>query len=290
MKCAWKASAASNTLKQSKEFMTIRTLALPSLAFGLLLFPAGAQWLGYPTAGVPRTPDGKPDLKAACPRTPDGKPDLSGVWIMQTKREGNPNFPGCQAIADEFANIAASLKGGLPYQPWAAQLVKTRATEQRVNDPMSRCRPIGPVRLHTWNGPRKLAQSPGLLILMNELDTSYRQIYTDGRPLPVDPNPSWNGYSSGKWEGDTLVVNTSGFRDGIWLDATGNPMTDAAKLTERFHRPDFGHMEIEITVDDPKAYLKPWTLKLTQVIALDTDLLDFVCADNEKDVSHLSSK
>jgi hypothetical protein len=280
--------------------MMIRTLVLrafapQALVFGLILSPffsgaASAQWLSYPTTGVPRTPDGKPDLKAACPRTSDGKPDLSGLWIMQTRREGNPNFPGCGAIADEFANIAASLKGGLPYQPWAAQLVKTRATEQRVNDPMSRCLPIGPVRLHTWNGPRKLAQTPGLLIVMNELDTSYRQIYTDGRPLPVDPNPSWNGYSSGKWEGDTLVVNTSGFRDGIWLDATGNPMTDAAMLTERFHRPDFGHLEIEITVDDPKAYTKPWSVKLTQVIALDTDLLDFVCADNEKDLSHLSSK
>jgi len=268
----------------------LRTLALGAMVFGPLLAPANAQWLSYPTAGVPRTTDGKPNLEAACPRTADGKPDLSGLWIMQTKREANPNFPGCQAIADEFANIAASLKGGLPYQPWAAQLVKARATEQRVNDPMSRCKPLGPVRLHTWNGPRKLAQMPGLLILMNELDTSYRQIYTDGRPLPVDPNPSWNGYSSAKWQGDTLVVNTSGFRDGIWLDATGNPMTDAAKLTERFHRPDFGHLEIEITVDDPKAYTKPWTVKLTQAIALDTDLLDFVCADNEKDSSHLSSK
>ena len=132
-----------------------------------------------------------------------------------------------------------------------------------MNDPLSHCSPIGPMRLHTWNGPRKLLQTPGLLILMNELDASYRQIFTDGRPLPVDPNPSWNGYSAGKWEGDTLVVQTSGFRDGIWLDATGNPMTDAAKITERFRRPDFGQMEIEITVDDPKAYTKPWTITHT---------------------------
>jgi hypothetical protein len=270
--------------------MGLRIFALRALLFSLPIGPVAAQWLSYPTAGVPRTPDGKPDLAAACPRTPDGKPDLSGLWIMQTKREGNPNFPGCAPITDEFANIAASLKGGLPYQPWAAELVKKRATEQRVNDPMSRCAPIGPVRLHTWNGPRKFAQTPGLLILMNELDTSFRQIFTDGRPLPQDPNPSWNGYSSGKWEGDTLVVQTSGFRDGIWLDASGNPMTDAAKLTERFRRISFGEMQIELTVDDPKAYTKPWTVTLKQFIKLDTDLLDFVCADNEKDVPHLSSK
>jgi len=268
--------------------MRLPIVALPGL-FGLFVCPLTAQWLNYPTAGVPRTPDGKPNLSAACPRTADGKPDLSGLWVMQTKRQGNPEFPGCEAVSDAFVNIGAGLMGGLPYQPWAADLVKQRRTEQRVNDPMSRCVPIGPIRLHTWNGPRKVAQTPGLLIIMNELDTTYRQIFTDGRPLPADPNPSWNGYSAGKWEGDTLVVQTNGFRDHMWLDAAGNPMTDAAKITERFHRPDFGHMDIEVTVDDPKAYTKPWTVTLHQVIALDTDLLDFVCADNERDDSHLSS-
>jgi hypothetical protein len=270
--------------------MRLRICAQWVLVSAPLVCPLAGQWISYPTANVPRTPDGKPDLAAACPRTGDGKPDLSGLWVMQTKREGNPNFPGCVAVSDQFVNVGAGLKEGLPYQPWAATLVKARATEQRVNDPMSRCAPIGPVRLHTWNGPRKIAQTPGLLILMNELSTSFRQIFTDGRPLPADPNPSWNGYSSGRWEGDTLVVHTSGFRDGIWLDAAGNPMTDAAKITERFQRINFGQMEIEITVDDPKAYTKPWTVKLNQVILLDTDLLDFVCSDNEKDIPHLSSR
>jgi hypothetical protein len=178
----------------------------------------------------------------------------------------------------------------LPYQPWAAELVKGRRSEERVNDPMSRCVPIGPIRLHTWNGPQKFAQTGGLLIIMNELDTTFRQIFTDGRSLPADPNPSWNGYSSGKWEGDTLVIHTNGFRDGMWLDATGNPMTDAAQITERFRRINFGNLEIEITVDDSKAYTKPWTVKIGEVIQLDTDLLDYVCADNEKDKSHLSGK
>jgi len=266
----------------------MRLFVALALASSLLAAPIHAQWLNYPTANVPHTPDGKPNLSAACPRTREGKPDLSGLWVMDTKRAANPEFPGCQAVSDAFINIATGLKGGLPYQPWAAELVNRRRTEQRINDPMSRCAPIGPVRLHTWNGPRKMVQTPGLLIILNELDTGYRQIYTDGRPLPVDPNPSWNGYSTGKWEGDTLVVHSAGFRDGIWLDGAGNPMTDAAKITERFRRPDYGHLEIEVTVDDPRAYTKPWTVTLNQVIALDTDMLDFVCADNEKDVPHLS--
>ena len=250
-------------------------------------FPLAGQWISYPTAGVPRTKDGKPDLGAACPRMADGKPDLSGLWMMQPNRSATPNFPGCEPTAQEFANIGFTLKEGLPYQPWAAELVKKRIAEERLHDPLSYCLPPGPVRLHTWSTPRKLIQTPGLLVILNELNASYRQIFTDGRPLPNDPNPSWNGYSSGKWEGDTLVIQTSGFRDGLWLDSTGNPLTDAAKITERFRRLNFGHMQIEITVDDPKAYTKPWTVTLNHTIKLDTDLLDFVCAENEKDTRHL---
>lgn len=270
--------------------MRIHVVALPTLAFGLLIHPIQAQWISYPTAHVPHGRDGKPALDAACPRTADGHPDFSGLWIMPPTHAPNPNFPGCDGISDEFANIAVSLKGGLPYQPWAADLVKRREGEKRVNDPLSHCAPVGPIRSYTWIGPRKFVQSAGLFIILNELDTAYRQIFTDGRPLPVDPTPSWDGYSSGKWEGDTLVVQTSGFRDGIWLDASGNPMTDAAKITERFRRRDFGHMEIQVTVDDPKAYKKPWTVTLKQVIKLDTDLIDFDCNANEKDASHLSTK
>jgi hypothetical protein len=270
----------------------LKSIKLKSIVLALVLLPlsVSAQWLDHPTVGVPRTPDGKPNLTAPAPRTADGKPDLSGLWTNQTVRTANANFPGCDAVSDEFINIAAKLTGGLPYQPWAKDLVKTRQSEQRVNDPMSHCIPIGPVRLHTWNGPRKLVQTPGLLIVMNEPDTSFRQIFTDGRPLPKDPNPSWNGYSSARWEGDRLVVQTIGLRDRMWLDSTGNPLTDAATITERFHRLDFGHLEIEVTVDDPKAYTQPWTVKLNQVIALDTDLLDYVCRDNEKDAGRLSSK
>lgn len=263
-----------------------RTLACAVLCAA----PLAAQWLAYPTAGVPRTADGKPNLEAACPRTPDGKPDLSGLWVMQPNHVPNPNFPGCEAIADEFANIGVSLKGGLPYQPWAAALVKSRRTEQRIHDPLSHCLPIGPVRLNTLNSPSKLVQTPGLLVMLNEWNASYRQIFTDGRPLPADPNPSWNGYSSGKWQGDTLVIETNGLRDGLWLDAAGNPLTDAAHLTERFRRPDYGHMEIEITVSDPKAYTRPFTVTLHHILQVDTEMLDFVCNENEVDAPRLSDK
>src|SRR5579885_1399623 len=263
---------------------------LRTLLFGLLICPLPAQWINYPSAGIPRTKDGKADLNAACPRTADGHPDFSGVWIAPSSREGNPQFPGCEPIPDEFANIAAHLKDGLPYQPWAAQLVNARRTEQRVHDPLSHCLPIGPVRLHTLPGLRKVTQTSGLIVILNEWNASYRQIFTDGRPLPEDPNPSWNGYSSATWQGDTLVVQTNGLRDGLWLDALGNPLTGAALLIERFRRPNFGRLEIEITVDDPKAYTRPFTFTVTHRLQPDTDLLDFVCSENEKDAPRLSSK
>jgi hypothetical protein len=137
---------------------------------------------------------------------------------------------------------------------------------------------------------KKMLQSPGLVLILSERDASYRQIFTDGRPLPVDPSPSWNGYSSGKWEGDTLVVHSAGFRDDLWLDSQGSPLTGAAKVTERFRRPNFGKLEIEITVDDPKAYTAPWTIKLSQPIVVDTELLDYICAENEKDTPHYTAK
>ena len=143
----------------------------------------------------------------------------------------------------------------------------------------------------TWGeGPRKFVQTPGLLVILIEYNISHRQIFLDGRPLPADPNPAWDGYSTGKWEGDTLVVETTGFRDGQWLDTEGAPLTDAAKITERFRRANFGHMEVELRVDDPKAYTKPWTVTLKQIITFDTELMEYVCLENEKDVSHLVGK
>jgi hypothetical protein len=246
---------------------------------------AHAQWLNYPTAGLPRMRDGKPNLLAPAPRTSDGKPDLSGIWQLEAKcpPDGCPDY----AAAPEFLDFGARLAGGLPYQPWAAALVKQRAALFGKDDPVASCRPPGALRILTFPPPRKFIQLPGLVVILSERDVTYRQLFADGRPLPEDPEPSWNGYSSGKWERDTFVVETRGFRDGIWLDRKGSPMTDAAKLTERFRRVNYGRLEIDVTVDDPKAYTKPWSVKLNQVIVLNTELLDYFCLDNEKDAKHM---
>jgi hypothetical protein len=193
-------------------------------------------------------------------------------------------------FGQQFLDVGWGLKGGLPYRPWAAELVKARMAANGKDDPTSRCLPGGVIRMHTTPLLRKIIESPGLVVILNEHNTEYRQIFTDGRPLPQDPQPSWNGYSSGKWDGDTLVVQTNGFRDGLWLDRNGSPMTDAAKMTERFRRLNYGKLEIEVTVDDPKAYRSPWTIKLNQFIVLNTELLDFVCLENEKDTPHLVGK
>jgi hypothetical protein len=158
------------------------------------------------------------------------------------------------------------------------------------DDPVSRCLPGGIVKLHTTPQLRKIVQVPGVLITLNEMDATYRQIFTDGRPLPEVGMPSFKGYSSGTWQGDTLVVETTGFPDGIWLDRSGSPLTDAARITERFRRVNFGRMEIELTIHDPKAYTRPWTFRLIHKIVLDTELLDYICVENEKDAPHLVGK
>jgi hypothetical protein len=266
--------------------MLMAAFAVPAV----LIEPLAAQWLNYPTPGIPRTADGKPNPSAAAPRTADGKPDLSGIWDMEHNRPCPKE--GCNDIQppQEFLNIAWSLKDGLPYQPWARELAKSRQESLRINDPISHCLPIGIMERHTIPTFRKIVQIPGLLVVLNEHNASYRQIFTDGRPMPTDPQPAWDGYSIGKWDGDTLVVQTAGFRDGIWMDTSGNVLTDAAKVTERYRRVSYGRLEIEITVDDPKAYTKPWTIKLTQVLAIDTDLLDYICLENEKDLKHLVGK
>jgi len=249
-----------------------------------------AQWLSYPTPGIPRRSDGKPNFNAPAPRTTGGKPDLSGIWGWELNRPCPPQGCDDQPIGQEFINIGWSLKDGLPYQPWAAELVKTRRAGNAKDDPQTHCLPRGAVRLFTDGLYKKIVQTPGLLVILNERNASYRQIFTDNRPLPIDPDPSWNGYSSARWEDDTLVVRTIGFRDGLWLDSSGSPLTDAAKVTEKFRRPNFGRLEIEITVDDSKAYTAPWTIKLTQPLVPDTELLDYICLENEKDITHFATK
>jgi hypothetical protein len=259
------------------------------LLFLSLLLPVSvqAQWLHYPTAGLPRIADGKPDLKGPAPQTAAGKPDLSGIWEIERNRpcpaEGCPDGK----IGQEFLNIGWSLKSGLPYQPWAAQLVKERTASNGKDDPATHCLPRGIIKAHTTPFFRKIVQTPGLMIILNEANTTFRQIFTDGRQLPDIDQPSFDGFSVGKWEGDTLVIETTGFKDGMWLDRNGSPLTEEAKITERFKRVNYGKLEIEMTVNDPKAYTAPWTIKLNQFLVPDTELIEWSCLENEQSATHL---
>jgi hypothetical protein len=249
--------------------------------------PAFGQWLDYRTRGTLRLPNGKPNLSAPTPRL-NGHPDLSGICQLEPAPCASDGIQACGADyqgGPEFGNIGARLPGGLPYQPWAAELVKTRAAGLGKDDPVALCRPGGALRLLTYPPYRKIIQTRAETVILSE-----RQIFTDGRPLPHDPSPSWNGYSTGRWQGDTLVVETIGFRDGTWLDRRGSPITESARMTERFRRTNFGNLEIVVTIDDAKAYTAPWTVKLHQLLVPDTELLDYYCNDNEKDNAHILGK
>ena len=182
------------------------------------------------------------------------------------------------------------MPGGLPYQPWAAAVVKERTDQLGKDDPIGLCRPGGALRILTFPPFRKFLQLPNLFVILSERDVTYRQVFMDGRTLPEDPTPTFNGYSIGRWEGDVLVVSSHGFRDDTWLDRNGSPMSDAARLTERFRRVNYGRVEIDVTLDDPKVYTRPWTVTLVQQIVLDTELLDYHCMDNEKDAHRLVGK
>src|ERR1700733_2507412 len=272
-------------------------LLLASASSGLF-----AQWPAYPPPGVPKTADGKPNLTGPAPRTPDGKPDLSGIWKFVDSpdaRPGAPPPPGTRSAGIgvripgllQFFDIGSTLKEGLPFQPWAAELRSQRVARDNRDNPDAHCLPIGLLQLDTHPEPRKIIQSPKLIVILYEANAGVRQIFLDGRALPgKDAEPWWYGYSIGKWDGDTLVVQTSGFRDDGWLDVEGSPLTESGKITERFRRVNYGNMEIEVTVDDPKAYTKPWTVKVNHQIMLNTELIEFVCQENEKDVPHMTSK
>ena len=279
---------------------------------GLTSVAAFAQWPAYKTPGVPRTADGKPDLAAATPRTADGKPDLSGVWLYQrppgTPAPAKPAPPSTPAPAapssttaggdiipasvrtSQFWNLGASFKDGLPFTPWAAELHRQRVAENSRDNPDAHCLPLGVMQLHTHGQPRKMIQTPDEIAIIYEANGGLREIFTDGRSLPQDPEPWWFGYSVGHWEGDTMVVQSSHFRDLGWLDVEGSPLTESGKIIERFRRPDYGHLEIEVTIDDPKAYTKPWTVTVYQRIMADQELIEFVCAENSKDGPHLIGK
>jgi hypothetical protein len=260
--------------------------------FSLGVLPA--QWITYPTPGVPRLKNGSPNLNAPAPRTADGYPDFSGLWGPKAVSPLCPNgFCVEQMALPVIArNIATGQPGdALPYQPWAAEQMKQRVLDASKNDPHTRCTPPNFPRAWALPQYRKILQTPGLVVVLHEFNASYRQIHTDARPLPKDMQPIWNGYSTGHWEGkgagQTLVVHTEGFRDDSWLDMLGNSLSSATKVTERIRRPNFGTLEVEVTIDDPKTYTKPWTVRMDQVIVVDTELLDEICLENEKDVGHL---
>ena len=238
--------------------------------------PALAQWVKLPLPGTPRTPDGKPDLTAPAPRMPDGKPNLSGIWTTNT---------------GAYLNNLAGDGVEVPMQPWAAALYKERHDSFGRDKPQVHCLPHGvPDGMLVPGYPFKIIQTPGETIFLQEEFNQFRQIFADGRTLPVDPTPAWFGFSIGKWEGDTFVAETAGFGEGTWLDNGGHPHTEALHITERYRRPNFGNLELDVAINDPGAYPKPWKSATIHFKLLpDTELLEHLC-ENEKDAQHLGFK
>jgi hypothetical protein len=235
-----------------------------------------AQWLKHPDPRAPRTAEGKPNLTAPAPRTADGALDLSGLW---------------NAVDGRYLTSLAKPDGlVVPFQPWAEQIYNERLANNAKDRPAGLCLPHAvPDAMLIPGYPWKLVQTPGLVIILFENFTQYRQIFTDGRDFPGERTPNWFGYSIGKWDGDTFVVDSVGFNDKSWLDDTGHPHTEALHVTERFRRRDFGHMEIQFTIDDPRAYTKPWSVTIPFVLLPDTEIVENIC-ENEKDVQHLVGK
>ncbi len=249
-----------------------------------------AQWVHYPSAGVPRKADGTVDLSAPAPKLADGKPDFSGTWTsdeIDPRHPEVPPNPHDATTSRRMINLGVELPGGLPYQPWLQAIVKVRTKNGAVDDPHIRCLPDNFLRSYGMPHLLKFVHSPSLLVALNEWNAGYRQVYVDARPLPKDPQPTWQGYSSAKWSGDTLVVDTIGFRDDTWIDWNGSVITEQAKVREEFRRPDLGHLQIQVTVDDPNAYTKPWTVMIKERLIADTDLLDEICLENERSLTHM---
>jgi len=243
-------------------------------ALGLLPFPLCAQWLDFPTPGIPRTADGKPNLAAPVPRTQDGKPDLSGMWQVEV----NPyRFNVIQDLKDE----------GI-FRPKAEAVFQKRVADFHRGDPVTNCLPSGPVEM--FSSMYRIIQSPTVVAVLHEGGMGrYRQIYMDGPKLPKDPNPTWLGYSVGHWDGETLVVESAGFNDRTWLDRAGHPHSEYLRVTERFRRVDFGHMQFKITYDDPETLTKPLSFSLAVNYAADTDMLENVCNESDRNKVHMVS-
>jgi hypothetical protein len=286
-----------------KSFM----LAAVSVAVAVAVAPmVAAQWPDFPTPGVPLLPNGQPNLEGPAPRAADGKPDLSGLWAFRqvpgARGQGGqvgggpdiptvaqaepvpPPAPGTVPLAT-FFDIGGGTRGGItpPYTPWAAEVRRLRMADNQKDNPDAHCLPLGLTQLHMHPQPRKIIQLPKLILILYEAQGGVRQIFMDGRRLPDnDPQPWWYGYSVGRWEGDELVVETTGFRDDVWLDVHGSPLTTTGKMTERIKRLNYGTLQTDVTIEDPKSYTKPFTVRINHRVMVNTDLIEFVCNENEK--------
>ena len=293
-----------------------------AIGLAALALPAAAQWPPYPTPNVPRGADGKPNLVAPAPRTADGKPDLSGLWeiyfnsiaaapppgqaspsrSLQDSADSNgadnqlgltpstpPDDPNAPPRAT-FFDIGGNIEGGPPFQQWARDLRAQRTADNQKDNPDANCLPMGLTQFHTHGQPRKIVQNSSVIAIMYEANYGLRYIYVDGRTLPPQGSvqPFWYGYSVGRWEGDTLVVETNNLRgaetspyDG-WLDVRGSPYSEQARFIERIRRPAYGKLEIDVTIEDPKAYTKPFTVRINQQIAPDDEVIEFICNENQQ--------
>ena len=267
--------------------MNARHTALAILPV-LVLFSqvAHAQWLNYPTPGIPRLPDGRPNLSAPTPRSADGKPDLSGIWAAECAIYGRD---GC-FLKSLFFNIARDVKPeDVAMTPWASAIQKQREGRNHIDDPYGYCLPPGVPRINFSGAPFKILQTPQLTAMLHEtlVGMIFRQVFTDGRALPPSNEPTWLGYSVGRWDEDVFVVETTGFRDAGWLDTlVARPHSDALRVTERFRRVDFGHIQLSIRIDDPKAYLKPWTVTTGLNLLPDTELIEAFCDNHAQTMEH----
>jgi hypothetical protein len=275
----------------------LSTAAAISAAIPILVL---AQWPDYPTRGVPRTKTGEPILDGPTPVAPDGHPDLSGVWTLRggggaatkaAEKDGkNPPPPTKGPPAATFRDVGANIKGGLPFRPEAKALRDARNEQKSKDNPDAHCLPLGLMQLHMHPQPRKIIQTPELTVILYEAQAGVRQIFTDGRPLPKEALPWWYAYSIGHWEDDELVVESNGFRDDVWLDIIGSPMGESGKMIERFRRPNYGSLEVDVTIDDPKNYTEPFTVRANYRIMPDTDLIEFICSENDRSGPHLVGK
>jgi hypothetical protein len=277
--------------------MTRRTFAVAAaVVCAVLDIQLSAQWAQNSSPKVPKTAGGQVNFDAPAPRTPDGKIDLSGVWENLWFYNGKIGQPPVSPLGEPpqttFSDVGAGFKNGLPLRPWAAELLKQRKEQNSKDNPDAHCLPMGLMQFHIHPQPRRMIQTPDEIVIIYEGNAGIREIFTDGRALPKngDVQPWWYGYSVGHWERDTLVVETTGFRDDGWLDIWGSPLTDQAKLTERFQRLSYGALRIDVTIDDPKAYTAPFTVRLNQKIVPNGELIEFICAENERSTAHMVGK